>query len=32
MMMQAIQTGAKPPERSYTTPESFPPLDQLVPK
>lgn len=32
MMMQAIQTGAKPPERSYTTPESFPPLDQLSPK
>jgi ribose transport system substrate-binding protein len=32
MMMQAIQTGSKPPERSYTTPESFPPLDQLAAK
>jgi ribose transport system substrate-binding protein len=32
MMLQAIQTGAKPPERSYTAPESFPPLDQLSPK
>jgi ribose transport system substrate-binding protein len=32
MMIQAIQTGAKPPEKSFTTPESFPPLDQLFPK
>jgi ribose transport system substrate-binding protein len=32
IMMQAIQTGAKPPERSFTTPESFPPLNQLSPK
>jgi ribose transport system substrate-binding protein len=32
MMLQAIQTGTKPPERSYTMPESFPPLAQLSPK
>jgi ribose transport system substrate-binding protein len=32
MMMQALQTGAKPPERSHITPESFPPLDQISPK
>jgi ribose transport system substrate-binding protein len=32
IMAQAIQTGAKPPEKSFTTPESFPPLDQLSPK
>ncbi len=32
MMLQAIQTGTKPPEKSFTTPESFPPLDQLSSK
>jgi len=30
IMAQAIQTG--PPEKSFTTPESFPPLDRLSPK
>ena len=29
---QALQTGVKPPDRSFTTPESFPPVDQLSPK
>jgi ribose transport system substrate-binding protein len=29
---QALQTGVKPPERSFTTPESFPPVEQLSPK
>jgi len=32
LMMQAIQTGSRPPEKSLITPESFPPLDQLSPK
>jgi len=32
MMVQAVQTGARPPERSFVTPESFPPLDQLAPR
>jgi ribose transport system substrate-binding protein len=32
MMLQAIQTKSKPPERSFTTPESFPALDQLAAK
>ena len=32
MMVQAIQTGARPPEKSFTRAESFPPLDQLSPK
>jgi len=32
MMLQALQTGAKLPERSHITPESFPPLDQISPK
>ena len=32
MMMQALQTGAKIPERAYVTPESFPPLDELGPR
>jgi ribose transport system substrate-binding protein len=26
---QALQTGVKPPERAFTAPESFPPLEQL---
>jgi ribose transport system substrate-binding protein len=30
LMLQAIQTKSKPPERSFTTPESFPALDQLA--
>jgi ribose transport system substrate-binding protein len=29
---QALQTGVKPPERSFTTPESFPPIEQLSPR
>jgi ribose transport system substrate-binding protein len=29
IMMQALQTGAKIPERAYVTPESFPPLEEL---
>jgi ABC-type sugar transport system substrate-binding protein len=29
---QALQTGVKPPDRSFTTPESFPPVDQLSPR
>jgi ribose transport system substrate-binding protein len=29
MMMQAVQVGTRPPERSVVTPESFPPLEQL---
>jgi ribose transport system substrate-binding protein len=29
MMAQAILTGSRLPERSFTTPESFPPVDQL---
>ncbi len=32
MMQQALQSGVKPPERSLTTPESFPPVEQLSPK
>jgi ribose transport system substrate-binding protein len=32
MMVQAMKTGSKPPERSYTVAESFPPLDKLSPK
>jgi ribose transport system substrate-binding protein len=32
MMVQALQTGAKIPERSAVRPESFPPLEQLAPK
>lgn len=30
MMLQALQTGIQVPERSYVTPESFPPLEQLA--
>jgi ribose transport system substrate-binding protein len=29
IMHQALQTGVKPPDRSYTTPQSFPPVEQL---
>jgi ribose transport system substrate-binding protein len=32
MMLQAVQTGTRPAERSFIIPESFPPLDQLSPK
>jgi ribose transport system substrate-binding protein len=32
MLVQAIKTGSKPPERSYTVAASFPPLDKLSPK
>jgi ribose transport system substrate-binding protein len=32
MMMQAVQVGTRPPERSVVTPESFPPLEQLETK
>jgi ribose transport system substrate-binding protein len=29
MLVEALQNGAKPPERSFTVPESFPPLEKL---
>jgi len=29
MLAEAFQNGAKPPERSFTTPESFPPIEKL---
>jgi ribose transport system substrate-binding protein len=32
MLHQALQSGVVPPERSLTTPESFPPIEQLSPK
>jgi ABC-type sugar transport system substrate-binding protein len=32
IVQQALQTEVKPPERSFTTPESFPPVEQLSPK
>ncbi len=32
ILHQALQTGVKPPDRAYTAPESFPPVDQLSPK
>jgi len=32
MLHQALQNGLVPPERSLTTPESFPPIEQLSPK
>ena len=32
MMVQSVQVGTRPPERSLVTPESFPPLDQLAAK
>ena len=32
MMVQAMKTGSKPAEQSYTVAESFPPLDKLSPK
>jgi ABC-type sugar transport system substrate-binding protein len=30
MLAEALQNGTKPPERSFTTPESFPPLEKLT--
>ena len=32
LLAQAMQSGTRPPERSFTTPESFPPLDHLSAK
>jgi ribose transport system substrate-binding protein len=32
IMHQALQTGTKPQERSFTMPESFPPVEQLAPR
>ena len=32
MVVDAIENGLKPSERSYTTPESFPPLEKLNPR
>ena len=32
LLTQALQSGSKPPERSFTTPESFPALEQLSAK
>jgi ribose transport system substrate-binding protein len=32
IVQQALQNGVKPPERSFTTPESFPPVEQLSPR
>jgi ribose transport system substrate-binding protein len=32
MLVEALQTGTNPPERSYTVPESFPPIEKLSPK
>lgn len=32
MLVQAIQTGSKPPQLSYIVAASFPPLDKLSPK
>jgi ribose transport system substrate-binding protein len=32
IMHQALQTGVRPPERASTTPESFPPVEQLSAK
>jgi ribose transport system substrate-binding protein len=32
IMHQALLTGVKPPDRSFTTPESFPPVEQLSPR
>jgi ribose transport system substrate-binding protein len=32
IMMRAIQTKTRPPELTFTTPESFPPVEQLFPK
>ena len=29
MLVEALQNGANPPERSFTVPESFPPLEKL---
>jgi ribose transport system substrate-binding protein len=32
ILTRALESGVVPPERSLTTPESFPPVDQLSPK
>jgi ribose transport system substrate-binding protein len=32
MLVEALQTGNNPPERSFTLPESLPPLEKLSPK
>jgi ribose transport system substrate-binding protein len=32
MLVEALQTKTNPPERSFTVPESFPPLEKLSPK
>ena len=32
LMHRALQNGIKPPERSFTEPESFPPLERLAPQ
>ena len=32
MMASAYQSGARLPERSYTTPQSFPPIESLTPR
>ena len=32
MLVEALQTGRDVPERSFTTPESFPPIEKLAPK
>jgi ribose transport system substrate-binding protein len=32
IMHQALQSGVKPPERAFTTPESFPRVEQLAPR
>lgn len=32
MLVEALQNGANPPERSFTVPESFPPLEKLSAK
>jgi ribose transport system substrate-binding protein len=29
MLVEMLQNGANPPERSFTVPESFPPLEKL---
>jgi ABC-type sugar transport system substrate-binding protein len=32
MLVEALQTGRDVPERSYTSPESFPAIEKLAPK
>jgi hypothetical protein len=29
-MVQALQKGLQPPERTYTTPSSFPAIEEIV--